>query len=337
MYREKKLLEKKLNDYLTVWKVNQAITSTLKIDRALSLIIDAVVKVMKADAVTVRLLSKDKKRLMLKAGRGIVRQHFLKRSIGAEDGIAGEALEKKKPVISEDISQDKRYAKFSWTRKEKLHSLISIPFVFKEKKIGILSVYNKKPSFYKKEDGEMLAMFANQATIALEHARLFEELRRNYLSTIKVLTSIIDLKDKYTEGHSGRVSRYSLLIAKKLGFSKKRQEMIRYAAYLHDIGKVGINLSILHKPAPLNDKEWAKIHQHPISGSTIIKQLGFLKNMVPIILYHHERWDGNGYPEGKDDGNIPLGARILAVADAFDAMTSSRAYRFCPYREKGDC
>ncbi len=158
MFREKKLLEKKLNDYLTVWKLNQAITSTLKIDRVLSLIIDAVVKVMKADAVTIRLLSKDKKRLMLKAGRGIVRQHFLKRSIGAEDGLAGEALEKNKPVISEDICQDKRYAKFSWTRKEKLRSLISVPLVFKEKKTGILSVYNKKPSFYKKESRKRIVI-----------------------------------------------------------------------------------------------------------------------------------------------------------------------------------
>ena len=263
MFPEKKLLQKKLNDYLAVWKVNQAITSTLKIDRVLSLIVDAVVKVMKADAVTIRLLSKNKKRLMLKAGRGIVHQHFLKHSIGVEDGLAGEALEKNNPVISKDICQDKRYVKFPWMRKEKLHSLICVPLLFKGRKVGILSTYNKKRSFYKKENGEILTMFANQASIALEHARLFEELRRNYLSSVKALASVIELKDEYNKGHSKGVSYYSLLIAKKLRLSKKRQEIIQYAAYLHDIGKVGINLNILHKPGPLNMREWVEIHQHP--------------------------------------------------------------------------
>ena len=324
---EEKELGKKLDKFKALWEVNQAITSTLKINRLLALIIDAVVKIMQADAVTIRLLSKDKKKLMLKVGRGIIRQHFLKGSIGVGDGIAGEALERKEPMISEDVFRDKRYAKFFWMRKEKLHSLICVPLLFKERKIGVLSVYNKKPFFYKKENGETLTMFANQASIALEHARLFEELRKNYLSSIKALATVVELKDKYTRGHCEKVSRYSVLIARKLGFSKKRQETIRYAAYLHDIGKVAVSADILRKSGPLNDREWTEMRQHPVDGSKIVKQLSFLKNIVPVILYHHERWDGKGYPEGKDDGKIPLGARILAVADAFDAMTSNRPYR----------
>ena len=334
MSKEKKALEKKLNTLLAVWKANQAITSTLKTGSILSQIMDVVTEVMQADAVTIRLLSKDKKRLVLKAGKGIVKEHRLKRSIRADDGIAGEALSKNSPAISKDIFPDKRYTSFPWLKKEKFHSLLCAPLLFKDKRIGVLSIYNKKPSFYKKEDGETLMMFANQATIALENARLFEELHKNYLSTIKTLAAIIDLKDKYTRGHSEKVSYYALLIAEELGLSQRRQELIQYAAFFHDIGKIGIDLAILQKPGPLNAEEWVAIHRHPLNGSAIIKQLGFLKELVPIILYHHERYDGKGYPTKKKNDEIPLGARIMAVADAFDAMTSTRAYRPALSRKK---
>ncbi|MCK4244279.1 MAG: HD domain-containing protein [Candidatus Omnitrophica bacterium] len=328
MSKGKKDLQKKLNTLLAVWKVNQAITSTLKTSRVLSQTMDAVTDVMKADAVTIRLLSRDKKRLVLKAGKGIVKEHRLgKRSIRADDGVAGETLSKNRPTISGNILKDKRYTYFPWLKREKLRSLLCVPLTFKDRRIGVLSIYNKKPSFYKKEDRETVTMFANQATIALENARLFEELHKNYLSTIKTLAAIIDLKDKYTRGHSEKVSYYSLLMAKELGLSQRRQELIQYAAFLHDIGKVGINLAILQKPGPLNAREWVVIHQHPLNGSAVIKQLGFLRELVPIILHHHERYDGKGYPAKKKNNEIPLGARILAVADAFDAMTSTRAYR----------
>ncbi len=335
MSKERKALQKRLNTLLAVWKVNQAITSTLKSKKVLFQVMDAVTEIMKADAVTIRLLSKDKKRLSLKAAKGIVKEHRLKkRSIRADDGVAGEALSNGKPAISGNILKDKRYTYFPWLKKEKLRSLLCVPLSFKGRKIGVLSIYNKKPSFYKKEDGETLTMFANQATIALENARLFEELHKNYLSTIKTLAAIIDLKDKYTRGHSEKVSYYSLLMAEELGLSQRRQELIQYAAYLHDIGKIGINIAILQKPGPLNAREWAVIHQHPLNGSAIIQQLGFLKELVPIILYHHERYNGKGYPEKKKNDEIPLGARIMAVADAFDAMTSTRAYRPALPRKK---
>lgn len=328
MSKEKKVLQKKLNNLLAVWKVNQAITSTLRTNKVLTQIIDAVTKVMRADAVTIRLLGKDKRRLTLKAGKGIIKEHRLrKRSIKADNGVAGEALSKGQPTISNNILKDKRYAYFPWLKKEKLHSLLCVPLLFKDRKIGVISIYNKKPSFYQREDGEMLTMFANQATIALENARLFEELHKSYLSTIKALAAIIDLKDKYTRGHSEKVRYYALLIAKELKLSERKREMIQYAAFLHDIGKIGINIAILQKPGSLTPKEWKVIHQHPVDSSAIVKELGFLKELVPIVLYHHERYGGGGYPENKKDDEIPLGARILAVADAFDAMTSTRAYR----------
>lgn len=328
MSPKKEVLQKKIEAFRIAWKVNQTIISTLKIKRVLSEIMEAVTSVMKADAVTLRLLSKDKERLVLKAGKGIVGEHRrLKRSIRSDNGVAGEALGKGKPTISEDILKDKRYTYFPWMKREKLRSLLCVPLIFKDRKIGVLSIYHKKISFYKREDAETVSMFANQATIALENARLFEELHKSYLSTIKTLAAIIDLKDKYTRGHSEKVGYYAMLIAKKLELSERKKEMIRYAAFLHDIGKIGVNVAILQKPGPLTTKEWVAIHRHPVDSAAIVKELGFLRELVPIVLYHHERYDGKGYPEKKKNDEIPLGARILAVADAFDAMTSTRAYR----------
>jgi len=324
---KKKHLQKKYNTLLAIYKINQSLTSTLKTNKILSEIIDTLIKEMDADAVSIRLLSKDKKRLILRAAKGIRKEHWHKHFIKSDNGIAGEVLAQGIPLTSNNIFKDKRYVYFPWLKKEKLHSLLCAPLVFKEKKIGVISIYNKKSFFYKKEDGEILLMFATQATIALENARLFEELQKSYLSAIKTLAAIIDLKDEYTRGHSEKVSYYADLIARKLRLPPIKREMIRYAAFLHDIGKIGVEIAILHKPGSLTPEEWKIIHQHPVNGSAIVRELGFLKELVPIILYHHERYDGKGYPEKKKNEEIPLGARILAVADSFDAMISKRAYR----------
>jgi response regulator RpfG family c-di-GMP phosphodiesterase len=174
---------------------------------------------------------------------------------------------------------------------------------------------------------EMLHSACNSAGIGMDNARLFRELQSTYLSTVKALVSIIEAKDSYTKGHTERVADYSVGIAAKMRLSKTRVREIAFGAVLHDIGKLLVYERVLNKPGNLTEEEWEMLKQHPEAGAEIIENMEFLAGTVPLVRHHHERYDGSGYPDGLRADQIPLGARIIAVADAFDAMTTDRPYR----------
>ena len=154
-----------------------------------------------------------------------------------------------------------------------------------------------------------------------------EKLKKAYLDTIEVLRHTVEVKDVYTVGHSERVSKYSVLIGKEMGLSEEELELLEVGGLFHDVGKIGIPDGILTKSAKLSDEEYSEIKNHPAIGVHILSGAEVFKEMMPVVLYHHERWDGKGYPKQLKGETIPKLARIAAVADAFDAMTSSRAYR----------
>ena len=160
----------------------------------------------------------------------------------------------------------------------------------------------------------------------MEKADLFKKLQESYVATIQSLMSAMEAKDTYTRGHTARVSRYSLAIGAAMGFSRDALDDLRFGATLHDIGKIGIHEAILNKPAGLTDDEYEIMREHPVMGDRILRKIPFLQNARRIVRHHHERYDGQGYPDGLRGESIALGARIVAVADAFDAMTSKRAY-----------
>ncbi|MCS6801077.1 MAG: response regulator [Chloroflexota bacterium] len=157
--------------------------------------------------------------------------------------------------------------------------------------------------------------------------KAYRELQTTYFATLQALAAAIDARDPYTFGHSRRVSYYSVEIAKLMGLDPSAIEVIRRAALLHDIGKIAVSDATLRKPGPLTAAEWAEMKRHPEVGEQLIAGLAFLRESAPLIRCHHEWWDGRGYPDGLRHEEIPLGARILSVADAFDAMTSTRPYR----------
>jgi len=155
----------------------------------------------------------------------------------------------------------------------------------------------------------------------------YRTLKRSHLDSVKVLTEAIDAKDPYTRGHSDRVRRMSLAIAKSMDFSEEKLENLEYGALLHDIGKIGIKDEVLQKEGPLNPDEYQYIQEHPLIGVKIIEGVEFFKDKAPMIRHHHEHFDGTGYPDGLAGEAIPLEARIISVPDAFDAMTSLRPHR----------
>ncbi|MBM4349255.1 MAG: response regulator [Deltaproteobacteria bacterium] len=155
----------------------------------------------------------------------------------------------------------------------------------------------------------------------------YRTLKKAHLDSVKVLAEAIDAKDPYTRGHSDRVKRMSLAIAKKMGFSEERLENLEYGALLHDIGKIGIKDEVLQKQGPLSNEEYQYIREHPLIGVKIVEGVEFFKDKIPMIRHHHEHYDGRGYPDGLAGEAIPLEARIISLPDAFDAMTSARPHR----------
>jgi HD-GYP domain-containing protein (c-di-GMP phosphodiesterase class II) len=177
------------------------------------------------------------------------------------------------------------------------------------------------------DDLLMLSAVCNFAGPALDSARLFTELQLTYLSTVRAFVSSLEAKDAYTRGHSERVADYSRALAQSCGFKRRELDMIVFGGMLHDIGKIGVSEGILNKPAPLTPEEWRVVRGHPEMGARIVSHIDYLAAAVPMILHHHERIDGRGYPHGLTGDDIELGARIVTVADSFDAMTTHRPYR----------
>jgi len=214
--------------------------------------------------------------------------------------------------------------------------MLCVPVKVKDKTIGVLQAINKKNDWkFKDEDLELLSSLSEQVAIALENARLFNELQELFLESAQALAEAIEKRDPYTGGHIWRVVNYSLAIAKYLNLSKEDLFYLKLAAILHDIGKIGVDDNILRKPAPLDFNEFEIMKKHPIMGAEIIKPIKQLENILPGILYHQERYDGKGYPFKLKGDEIPLIAKIISVADTFDAMCSSRPYRSALTPEEG--
>lgn len=165
---------------------------------------------------------------------------------------------------------------------------------------------------------------------AVTLARLYEDLRATYMRTIRVLAQAIDARDHYTSSHSRNVAKYSAAIANEMGLSARQIENISDACELHDLGKIGVEDSVLTKTTKLTAQEWEQIKKHPLTGAKILEPLTFLAAVIELVRQHHENFDGTGYPEGRKGSDIEIGARIIHLADAYEAMRSARSYRQIP-------
>ena len=208
-----------------------------------------------------------------------------------------------------------------------LVSIVAVPLRTKKGLLGWIAAlsYTKSKRF---DEGQrkLMSIVASRAAAAIENARLYEDLQATFQQTIEGLAKAIDKMDRYTAGHSERVADYAMMLARKLGLDAPEVEIVRQSALLHDIGKIGCVLN-LNKPGKLTQDEYEIFKKHPGFGRDILDPIRFLNPLIPGVHLHHERWDGRGYPLGLKGQDVPLIARIIAVADTYDAMTSDRAYR----------
>jgi HD-GYP domain-containing protein (c-di-GMP phosphodiesterase class II) len=211
-------------------------------------------------------------------------------------------------------------------------ALVCVAIPGRERAIGVIVIVRGQP--FRNSEVQMVEEMAAQSAMAVEQSLLFakmrtyaEEVELSYDSTLKVLMAALDTKDTATQGHSERVSRLTVELAREVGIPKDDLVDIERGALLHDVGKIGVPDQVLQKPASLDDPEWQAMQKHPLLAGLMVSKVEFLEGALPILLYHHERYDGSGYPFGLTGKSIPLEARIFAVVDSYDAMTSQRPYR----------
>jgi HD-GYP domain-containing protein (c-di-GMP phosphodiesterase class II)/methyl-accepting chemotaxis protein len=312
----------------TIYKIGLAINSTMDIDRLFNLIVRTSMATLKANFGYIILYDAENSGLNVTNLIGSGKLLAPKTAIPMKDSsVSTWVIRNRQPLLIADINEAPQFDRFSDLGYER-KSLICAPLLVKDEIIGTISLVNKTDdSQFNSDEMEMLSTIAAQAAISIKNATLYDEQQQTYLNTIQALVSAIEASDSYTRGHSERVTRYSLEIGRRLNLSADRMQVLERAAILHDIGKIGVDQSLLHKEGKLTPQDIRELQQHPSIGMHILEPIEFLHDVRVCIGQHHERFDGRGYPNRiKTDVQL-LEARILAVADAFDAMTSDRPYR----------
>lgn len=330
--RELMDVSRKLGQLDLVHSIGRAMNSILDVKELLDQIMEMGRLTMKAAACAVMLVDEERRELVFEVAKGEAGSALQQYRMPIDAGIAGWIATHGEAVIINDVSKDPRhYRQADQTSGFSTQSLIGAPLLTRGKVIGVMEVVNKLDgSDFDKDDLELLNTLASDAAVAIDNASLYRAVLGGYVDTIRALAAAIDAKDPYTRGHSERVTQYSLLAAEALALPREERERLRYAAVLHDVGKIGIDDRILRKPAPLDKDEWEIMCTHVDMGAQIVDNIEFLAGAKPLIRGHHERFDASGYPDGLMGQDIPLGARIIAVADSFDTMTTDRPYRKSP-------
>ncbi len=293
------------------------LSANLKSDELITLILQSALKELKGDTGSLMLLDKDRRELTIKAGVGLSPDIIKTTKTRLGERIAGKVAQTGRPMLFRGKRGDRD-----------IKSALCVPLSIKEELIGVLSINRIKDiTPFTKKDLNILSFLANLAAAAIIHTNLRSEIKDAYLATVKTLIAAIEAKDHYTRGHSEAVARYATAIAKEFGLDDEEVERIYIAGLLHDIGKIGIKEEILLKPGRLTNEEFDAIKEHPLIGTKILEPAHFHKDVMTAVSYHHERPDGKGYPYGQKNGDIYIGASIINVCDAFDAMTSERPYR----------
>jgi HD-GYP domain-containing protein (c-di-GMP phosphodiesterase class II) len=261
--------------------------------------------------------------------------NLLGQIIGAPDLSKLEKAIENKPYLLATGDRIQLYFR-QYSAPDAVDTFCSVPIRNRNYLLGFINVYHSQADGEINDSHAQLvsALVAQISEAMGDQVELFENLRNTFKQTISSFAQALDRKDSYTAGHSGRTQVCASLLCDGLKLPEKEREMILDASLLHDIGKLNVDLSALNNPGKLSKSEVERFRMHPIHGKEILEPIFFLNELVPMVLYHHENYDGSGYPHGMRGEDIPLGARIISIADAYDAMTSNRAYRRAMAHEK---
>ena len=334
-------LEAQLRQVNGLREIDQAIASSQELSVTLSMILDNLAQQLGADALTLLLLDPHSLNLEY-AGTWGFTTPLQGSAVRLGSGLAGEVALSRKAMNVPDLQHTE--VSPAWRdvlTRERLMAYYGVPLMSKGKVLGVIEVLHREPFHPSAAWLETFEMLSAQAAIAVDNAQLFAELERKnlelrlaYDETIEGWAHALDLRDKETEGHSRRVTEMTTQLCRQLEISSEKVVDVRRGALLHDIGKMGIRDAVLLKPGPLTDEEWVEMRKHPSYAVELLSPIKFLRPALDIPQYHHEKWDGSGYPLGLSGEAIPLTARVFAVVDVYDALTSNRPYRAAWSKER---
>lgn len=325
--------ERRLQHLRSLREIENTIATSLDLRLTLEVILSQGIAELRVDAASILLLDEEQM-LNFAAGLGFRTRRIEQAHVKFGDDLAGQAAKERAIVEVANLSNAKRLSWSDLVEAEGFEGYYAAPLIAKGRVIGVLETFHRSVEPRDPEWKDFLLTLAGQAAIAIDNAALVkdlqtsnENLREAYERTIEGWAHALALRDMETIEHSRRVTEMTVQLAQALGVPEDLLEHVRRGALLHDIGKMGVPDHILGKTGPLNEEEWEIMRRHPIYAREMLTAINFLYPALPIPLYHHEKWDGTGYPEGLLGRNIPLEARIFAIIDVWDALTSNRPYR----------
>jgi response regulator RpfG family c-di-GMP phosphodiesterase len=315
-----------LKEMVSLYQISQAMGSTVELDSLLSLILDTAVREFGANLASILLWDEKTKSLKPKASLGTTKGEPNQRSLSEKDPIIDSIIKTGQPQILDESNI--RQMLSSEAKRIDIKSAISHPLLAKGKVIGVLNlIRSQRANPFTKGQLQSLSIIASEAASAIENSKLYENLKESYLETLTALANAVEARDTYTRGHTERVWYIAEFLAGQMGWEEERMWEVKMGGILHDIGKIGVPDAILNKPGKLTLEEFEIMKLHPKQGVKILEGISFLAPALPYVLYHHERYDGQGYPEGLAKEDIPIQGRLMAVVDTFDAISSDRPYR----------
>jgi HD-GYP domain-containing protein (c-di-GMP phosphodiesterase class II) len=316
-------------------EIDQAILSSLNLRETANVILETAIQQLLVDAADILILNPHTQTLDYLMGLGFRSSALQHTHLRLGESYAGLAARDKRVVHIRNLKKNSHnFIKASQFESESFYTYMGIPLIARGEVKGVLEVFKRNTAAMEQARLRLLEMIGAQIAIAIDNSSMVESLDRSnqdlnsaYNATIEGLSRALELRDRETEGHAHRVAELSTILSMRMGISGQDLERARQGALLHDIGKIGIPDKILRKPGKLNAQEWSIMRQHPLYAYNVLSQIEYLKPALAIPLHHHERWDGTGYPHGLRGEHIPLAARVFAVIDVFDALTSDRPYR----------
>jgi HD-GYP domain-containing protein (c-di-GMP phosphodiesterase class II) len=320
---------RRADQFTTLSRLSTILNSTLRPKEVRQRAMEAAVELLACETGSLYLIDEAKGELYFEVALGDKGAAVKEIRLKMGEGIAGWVAQEGKSDLVPDTSRDPRWSRRADDKsKFQTRNMVTVPVRAKGKIIGVLQALNKlHGKKFDVEDQRLMESLADQVAIALENARLYEEQKQMFTETAAAMATAIEKRDPYTGGHTRRVRDFSMASARYLDLTDETREWLELAAILHDIGKIGVDDEILRKPGRLSDEEFTKMKMHPVFGHEILTSVKQLGPAVPGVKYHHERFDGKGYPEQIGAPDLPLIARIITVADTWDAMTSDRPYR----------
>jgi len=318
--RRQRLERKRLSSVVRVLNLSNALNSHLDLKSLVYEFVSHIQKNFRPDSVVLFLVDESKKLV-----KSVVRGKIFRINTKIFSFVQQKSQEVldggRSQLIDRYTFQGKGFDNFPY-------SLIIVPLMSQMQKVGVVALIREKDrELFTPRDVQLLSIFASHAANSFQNAKMYTKLRDMNMDIIRSYAKAVEAKDYYTKGHSENVASYALVLGSKLGLSSSELEKLYTAGVLHDIGKIGIPDHILNKPGRLTEEEFAIMKEHPLIGREILSQVWTLKDIFPLVYHHHERIDGNGYPDGLKGDELPFLGRLISVVDSFEAMTSDRAYR----------